>query len=318
MHTGINVEEVKKRIVWFLNQKGPSLPVHLAKTTGLSMVFVSAILSEMLGEEKVKMSFMRIGSSPLYFLPGQESKLEEFADNLKSMEKAAFTKLKQNKFLKNDEQEPAIRVALSAIKDFAIPLKLDEEVIWKYFTISNEELIQIFSGKPDIPKIIPQKIIPILIEEKIEIKEEAEIKIEPNQNIILAKQSKKEETEETFSNELAIKSKKPKKEKPIPTKFLEEVKEFLLKKDIEFLQEVLIDKKEVIAKIRINSDLDKINFLMIAKDKKKISEADLIFAYQKASDEKMPCLVVFKGEVSKKIQEFLEPYKNLLKIIKMH
>jgi len=309
MHTGINVEEVKRKIVWFLNERGPSLPVHVAKTTGLSIVFTSAILSEMVGEEKVKMSNMRIGSSPLYLTPGQEPKLENFIDNFKGVEKEALLKLKQNKILKDEEQGPVIRVALSSIKDFAVPLKVDDKIIWKYFTVSNDEVKEILSEEEKKAEVKPKETAGVLgKEERPEKTIEKEIK----------KKLKPKETKPSAEEKPIIKIKKPKKEKQVPTKFLEEVKEFLLKKDIEFVQEILVDKKEVIAKIRINSDFDKMNFLMVAKDKKKVSEADLILAYQKALNEKMPCLFMFKGDISKKIQLFLEPYKNLLKIIKIH
>ena len=103
----------------------------------------------------------------------------------------------------------------------------------------------------------------------------------------------------------------------MPTKFLEEIKEFLVAKDIEFLGEMQISKKEIIAKARINSDIGKITLLLIAKDKKRIVESDLMMAYQKALHEKMPCLFISRGEPSKSTKDFIEKHKNLLKIEKL-
>ena len=82
---------------------------------------------------------MRIGSSPIYFIQGQEQKLENFSEHLKSKEKEAFNLLKQKKFLKDSIQEPAIKVALREIKDFTIPFKKENEIYWKYFTASENE-----------------------------------------------------------------------------------------------------------------------------------------------------------------------------------
>ena len=100
-------------------------------------------------------------------------------------------------------------------------------------------------------------------------------------------------------------------------KFLEEIKQFLFKKDIEFLEEIKADKNEILAKIRINSDLGKISLMMIAKNKKRVTEADIVKAYQKSIDKKMPGILLFKGELSKKMQEFSKEYRDLIKIEKI-
>ena len=103
---------------------------------------------------------MKIGNSPIYFLLGQESKLENFSQHLKSKEKDAFVLLKEKKFLKDKEQDPAIRVALRVIKDFAIPFKKNEEIFWRYFIIPETE----FKMKEKPKKIEEKKI-----EEKLDI-----------------------------------------------------------------------------------------------------------------------------------------------------
>ena len=47
------------------------------------------------------------------------------------------------------------------------------------------------------------------------------------------------------------------------------------------------------------------NFLCIAKDKKTITENDLNLALQKSQDEKMPVLLICRGEMNKKAVEKL-------------
>ena len=118
----INIGEVKQKIINFLQEKGPSLPVHITKVTGMNLMISSAILSEMLNERTIKQSHLKIGSSSLYYLPGQEKLLENFSLNLKGFEKEAYIKLRENTILEDDSQIPAIRVALQGIKDFAIPI----------------------------------------------------------------------------------------------------------------------------------------------------------------------------------------------------
>ena len=73
-----DTSELKNKIINFLRINGPSLPVHIAKEIGLSILFTSAFLSELLSERQLKISSMKIGSSKLHFLAGQENKLENF------------------------------------------------------------------------------------------------------------------------------------------------------------------------------------------------------------------------------------------------
>jgi len=82
---------IKGNILSILKQRGPSLPVHIARETSLSILFASAFLSELLSERKIKISNMRVGSSPIYYILGQENQLENFSLHLNNKEKEAFT-----------------------------------------------------------------------------------------------------------------------------------------------------------------------------------------------------------------------------------
>ncbi|MFW5846517.1 MAG: hypothetical protein ACOCUU_00005, partial [Nanoarchaeota archaeon] len=147
--------QIKEKILNFLERKGPSLPVHIAKEIEVSGLFASAFLSELISNKKVKISHMKIGNSPLYYIPGQENKLVELSDNLKGREREAYDLLFKERFLKDDEQSPPIRVALRSIRDFAIPFKDNSgDIYWRFFTTpeedfkkqnSNEENLDIFN-----------------------------------------------------------------------------------------------------------------------------------------------------------------------------
>jgi len=138
------VSRSKDRILSVLRAKGPCLPVQIAKEIDFSPLFASAFLSELKGEGKVKISNMRVGSSPLYYLPGQEGMLEKFSGYLNQREKEAFFHLRDKKVLEDSEQTPVMRVALRAIKDFAHSSKVrvggESKTYWKYFDMSDEEV----------------------------------------------------------------------------------------------------------------------------------------------------------------------------------
>jgi len=71
---------------------------------------------------------MKIGASPLYLLSGQEQELEKKTEHLKSVEKEAYLKIKEQKIINDDDESPAIRVALRNIKDFATPFKFKKKL----------------------------------------------------------------------------------------------------------------------------------------------------------------------------------------------
>lgn len=176
--------DIKDRILNTIKIRGPCLPVHIAKSIGMSILFTSAFLSELLSEKEIRISHMKVGSSSVHYIPGQEQKLENFSQYLKSREKDAYELLRERKFLKDSEQEPAIRVALRAIKDFAIPFKRGEEIIWRYFTTKEDEFIP--EPKPE-PKVEIKKIEDKKEPEKTFLKKVVEI---------FDKSEKKEEKEE--------------------------------------------------------------------------------------------------------------------------
>lgn len=209
-----DTSNIKLKIISLIEQKGPNLPVRIAGELGLSPLFASAFLSELLSEKKIKISNLRVGNSPLYFISGQEPKLENFSEHLKSKEKEAFLLLKENNFLMDSPQEPAIRIALRAIKDFAIPFEKDKKLIWRYFTVPESEFKQSEKIK-EIPK-----------EEK--------------------ETEQRQETKEKKT----IKKKVAKKR---DEKFFDKVKEFLSEKSIEIMDIEGVSKDNIMLKISKNN-----------------------------------------------------------------
>ncbi len=292
-----DASEIKEKILLILKRRGPSLPVHIAKETELSILFASAFLSELLSEKKIKMSNMKIGSSPIYFISGQEPILEKSSQYLKSKEKDAFTLLKEKRIIKDTEQNPAIRVALRSIKDFAVPFKKDGEIFWRYFTIPESEF-------------------------KIDEKQKARLTQPKAQQEIVRLKIKQSEpvSEQIKQKELNIFDKpklKPKKRrKPSQKKndkFFNKVKEFLSQKSIEILDIESFSKNDLF--LRIN-DAGK-ERLLVAYNKKRINENDIIKAHKKASELNLSYIILSLGEPLKKLSNLINAIKDLRGIEKI-
>jgi len=279
----IDVGQKKEKIISFIKDNGPSLPVRIAKTIEMEPVFASAILSELLNEKRIKMSNLRVGSSSLYLLQGQEKMLEDFADNLKSVEKEAFLKLKEKIVLEDEKEEPAIRVALRNIKDFAIPFEKEEKLFWRYSFTDENKLSSLLNPK----------------QQEVQKEEEKE----------KHKLTKKEEKiGKIFSKENSNKEDKP--------EFLNEVKKFLEKREIDLIEEIKTEKREIIAKVKIKTRIGEIKFLLVAKNKTSTNKEELNAAIQQANYNKMPCLLLLKKEPSGLIKKILEE-NNLIKLLVM-
>lgn len=333
----------KEGILSSLRARGPSIPVQVAKVINTTPLFASAFLSELKDEKKVNVSHMRMGSSPIYYLPGQEAQLANFSEYLNQREREAFMLLKQEGVLEDDAQTPVVRVALRAIKDFAIPLNVrvdgETKTFWKYFTLSNSEASESIStlvNGPSQKEDVSQKesetqnqegagkdarddeqkddVKNVAEEEKTEevkADKKEEIKEEEKKEVPQEKEEKK------VKNIFDETTKEHKKPKTTESEFSKIVKEYLEGNNFEVFEILAEKKKEFVAKIRAKDPFGPQDYYLIAKDKKNVTDNDLVVASQKAQSEKMPAAVMSNGNLNKKAQKHLEEWGNLVKFSKI-
>lgn len=298
-----SLSKTKDLIISFVKARGPSLPVHIARDVKTSPLFAAAFLSELYREQKLFMSHLKVGSSSLYLLPGQEQLLENFIQYLNHKEQEAFQLLKQQKVLEDSQLQPAIRVAIREIQDFAIPLKVKtvdaEKVYWRYAFTPESEVEALLTGKK-----------PAKSTENLATKEEKKEEKEQKQEQFLEK-APEEPTEQKAIKKARKKAKLP------DLLFSKNLKDYLTAKDIEILHIIEEKKKEVYAKIRVNDLFGKQEYYLIAKDRKKIKEEDLTHVLHKAQQEKMLALCMAPGDLDIKAQAMLKEYRNLIKFEKV-
>jgi len=298
----MEINETHEKIVNIIQEKGPSLPIQIAKKLDISSLFISAFLSELSKQKRIKISHLKVGGSPLYFIEGQEEQLEPFYKYLHPREAEAFLLLKKNEILKDSEQKPAIRVALRSIRDFSIGFKKQDEIFWRYFSVPEIEITKTLEPEKEKEEEKPKptsKPIP---------KPTTKSTPKPKKSIIKSKKST------DFQNPLIIKE-KPKKQKT-KSEFVENMIE-ILKNRFTIIEEKDYKAKEYNCIIQIKSELGTINFLTQAKDKKSISETDLKKLLSNAQSIPLPAFLLYTGKLSKKAQEFAQTYSSVLKIKKI-
>ncbi len=214
--------ELTEKVVGILHFRGPSLPVQLAKAVNSSILFTSAALSELSSQRKVLVSHIKVGDSPLYYLPGQESQLQNFVSNLNPKDQQTLNTLRERKVIKDGGQELFLRVSLRNIKDFAKPLEIDHngrrEIFFKWYLLSNEEADYLIKRELGIIKEEAQKVhkeeeMPVGIK-----KEAAAAKIEPPQLAEQEKPKVEEKRETVVKIETPIRIEQEKKERKIEKK----------------------------------------------------------------------------------------------------
>ncbi len=329
---GDNLNLQKDRIMQFLEIKGPSLPVHIAVHIKLSPLIASAFLADLLSEKQIKMSNLRVGNSPVYFLRGQEFQLDKFANYLSGKEKETFYLLKEYGILQDSKVPPAVRVALRNIKDFAFPFEYNGNLYWRYIKINEQQAVELIeSGKAIAPQIVIQEV-PAIKEEtrsleldkpKIEVKEIEKTKeisegIKEIEPIFELKGEKIEEKLEEAEEEPVLEIKEVKKARKITklrAKKLKEKPEFILnvlrlmeENKILVLENEKFKKKDYSAVVSIEGR----NYLCVAKEKKAITDKDLTNAMKLGQKLKLPLVFITAGEPNKKALDLLEYYKEMI------
>ena len=74
-------------------EKGPLQPSQIATTVNTNILFASAILSELVDNKKVKITHVKRGGSPFYYVQGQEEKLMDLAKYLSENETKILAEL---------------------------------------------------------------------------------------------------------------------------------------------------------------------------------------------------------------------------------
>ncbi|MFC1686874.1 hypothetical protein ACFL0E_00770 [Nanoarchaeota archaeon] len=241
----------QETIISFLKLTGPVLPSQVAKHINTNILLASAHLSELTSQGKVKVSNLKIGGSPIYYLPEHKNKLHNFSQHLNPKDHQTFELLKEEKILQEKNLSLINRVSLRNIKDFAIPLNVtlnnDKELFWKWYLIGDQEATELIRTRLSVPKeelgqkqltpvseSIPKSISDSVGEEIVSPKKE--IKRKPRTK--KPKTKKIVEKEELEQDELGSSVQKGKKS------LLEEEKSIIQEKDKESIEEKEIIEKE--------------------------------------------------------------------------
>lgn len=291
------VVDNREKVIDLIKKVGPVLPIQIAKRLETDLLLSGAILSEMIARKQLKVSRATIGSSPVYYIPGQEYLLgPKLYNHLKSKEREAYDALRDKKIIRSEKAEPWQRIAFSQLHDFAMPMyvtiKDKTEIFWRFYLVSEEEAKEIIGEilqskkreKSDEPE--PEQLtLPVVNEEIKETPKEAEKQVEPIKEI-----------------------KKPRKPRAKPlNNFYESIIEYLNKNKIKILEDNIIRKnKEYEFIADLPTTIGNLKYFVKAKNKKSITDAEITMAHSQGQEKRYPCLFITNGNLNKKAKELIE------------
>lgn len=339
----------------------PVLPVQVAKALNTNSLFASAMLSELASKDLLKVSNLKMGSSPLYYIPELGAQLQNYTDRLNEKDKKAYDLLKEKKVLREDALDPLTRVSIKSIKDFSRPLEVTlndkKEIFWKWYLLLDSEAEVIIKQILNIeaPKLPELKVVQEQIQEHVQ--QAVEQQIQPadalksdrpkhaarQKKLVEAPAEEKELVKEIQKKAPAQQKRerieksaetKGKEEKPVfiaemssvikavaeayvPSSdasdpFLGRLLKFFQKNNIKVLEQKAVKKKtdyEFI--VELNSVVGSLTYFCKAKNKKRVSEADLSSAFVQGQLKKLPVLVIAPGELTRQAQDLAKELKGI-------
>ena len=276
-----------------LARTAPVLPSSVAKALSTNSIMAGAMLSEMCAKGLLKTSALKVGGSPLYYVPGNEVQLLNHLQSLNEKDRRTVEKLKAEKIIREREADPLIQVSLAGIKDFAVPLHVvyegQQERFWKWFEVPDKEAEELIRKK---------------LEPAPQLKTETPKPIPPEPQKIGATKPEPKRIEEQ-------KALVPKE--VIPTgDFWTRVHAFFTTNNIAVSEQSIVKKKtEFDLIIQLPSPVGTLSYYCKARSKKKITDADISAAYVQGQIRKLPVIFLADGELTKQAKTILSQLKGL-------
>ncbi|MBR9677657.1 hypothetical protein GOV04_05955 [Candidatus Woesearchaeota archaeon] len=281
----------KDKILQLVRQRGPLLPIDISKALGMTTIFSSAYLSELVDSKVLRLSSVKVGSSPLYYAPGQEHKLQNYKSKLHEKEQLTYEILKKEGVLRDEGLSTLNRVALRQIKDFAIPLEVQygevTELFFKWYMLddntASEKIKKILAPLTSKPAPVPEK--PKEVVQKPSVVQEKPEAPKPKPAPVVAEPKIFKDTTKTDD-------------------FSDQLKNYFAQKNIKIVERDIIRKNsEIDYVLLMPTAIGSVEYYCKAKSKKKNNDGDLSVAYLQGQMKKLPTIFLTTGEITKKALE---------------
>jgi hypothetical protein len=316
----------EEQVLAAVKSNGPVIPMdvrHIIKY-GDTMT-IGATLSILVERGVVKITNIKRGGSPFYYVEGQEQKLADLSKFLNEKDKRTFKLLLERKAIRDSEEEPLTRVSLRNMPDFAKRVDVEvngaQEIFWRWYEISDEEAIEILTKKSiakeekhqekDIVSAsVPEKTVPEAKPVKVS-KKKAPAKQEQQQQLQpVSSQGQQSTVQQSSDSQNFIQQGANSQTTPVSSfndAFINRIYDFLSSNKITIKEIKQLKKSaEYDLTVEIPTPVGNVDYFCKVKGKKKCNEGDLSSAYVQGQGMRLPVLFLTTGEVVKKAKEKLK------------
>lgn len=280
---------------------GPVLPVEVASKLGIDSFLANAYLSQLVDAGKIKQSKDRVGNSFVYFLVGQEAQASSKISNLLQGGKKTA-----RMYASSVPAGPEVEQKRLAFTQRLAEIEAKEVQIRR--PAPQQPLPQIVQ-KPTVSETAKQEFLNVL---KPAIESQLKQQAQPPAQPVQLNLPKIPSPQEVFAAVgRSIKS----------TIFMEESR--IVEKALGFLVDAgsEIIGKELRKKGReadilavVPTPIGPIKFLVMVRDKRTVSEAELSLAFTAGQHKKLPVIYVTNGKLTKNAQNYHQVISGLVKI----
>ena len=279
---------MREKILNYISENGPTLPVDIVKLTGGDSLISNAYLSELVSSKEILKSDELVGTANIYYLPGQEDKLKN-----KLSELIDFKKTPKNFQTKKVVETPEL---IKRREEFNNRLKLIEDREKK------EKIIE--KPKNIIKKIIeiPKKL-PTLEEKNLQINDSEKI-IEKPRKIInkIVKKVKPDFKKPNYDNNSSLYYS--------AINFLENSNEIISKN--------MIDENSGTCVIKVKSSVGPIKFYVNIINKKRLTKSDIAEKYAESIEKKMPVIIITNATIANTSKKYLKELGGFVRVKKIN
>jgi len=332
--------DYRDRIRAMVEQR-PVQPVFVAKELMTNSMLSSAMLSEMSEKGLLKVSHLKVGSSPLYYHPDHPEHLLDYVQYLNEKDRKTVAILREKCVLRDSSLDPLTRVSLRNIKDFAKPLDVAidgvKELFWKFYLLTDEQAADAI--RQLLQKKEPLEKVPQPAEAKTAKPEKADqprkprarkprVAVGPQQTTIASEapaaqpapaapeapkpQAPVAEVQKTEEQKQIAPAEAASQALATDDPFLQKLMAFFTSNGITVLEQVALKKKnEYDFVLSLASPVGQLHYYCKAKNKVKVGEADISHAYVQGQLKKLPVLFLSPGILTKPAMELMKELKGL-------
>ena len=325
----------------------PVNPTEVAKELRKDSFIASAMLSEMVQKGLLKISGIKVGSSPLYYDPNQPEHLMNYTNYLNDKDKKTYMLLQEKKVLRENALDPLSRVCVKNLKDFARPLEVSfgetKEIFWKWFLLPDNEaepiIRQMLSGlqaqqQPAQAQAQPEpQPAPPAPEPQPQPEPQPEPEPTPEPQPEPTPEPAPPETPKPKAKKAKKKTKKVKKKVETQKRIVDKIKEMIVSPAkpikgsnafLETLNKYFSDNKITVVEqmdqkrksefefiVHVESSVGPLTYYCHVKDKKRVGEADLSNAFVQGQLIKLPVLFLTTGNLTKGAEKISKDFKGV-------